>query len=105
MSCAVPDRVTITVERGGHRMKRLILGLAVGAGAMYLLDPEKGAERRARLLGMYTENKDTIHDYAHTAAQTAVVVGQNVDSLIEARKPSSRARSEKPSANDDTAPN
>ena len=56
-------------------MKRLLMGLAVGAGAMYLLDPDHGAERRAKLLGFYSENKDTFQDYAQTAAQTAVTVG------------------------------
>ena len=57
-------------------MKRLILGIAIGAGAMYLLDPENGAERRSRLLGFYSENKDTFQEYAQTATQTAVTVGR-----------------------------
>ena len=57
-------------------MKRLILGIAIGAGAMYLLDPENGAERRRRLLGFYAENKDSFQDYAQTASQTAVTVGR-----------------------------
>jgi len=61
-------------------MKRLLMGLAVGAGAMYLLDPDHGAERRAKLLGFYGENKDTFQDYAQTAAQTAVTVGQTAAS-------------------------
>ena len=56
-------------------MKRLFMGLAIGAGAMYLLDPQHGAERRAKLLGFYGENKDTFQEYAQTAAQTAVTVG------------------------------
>ena len=57
-------------------MKRLIMGMAIGAGAMYLLDPDNGAERRRRLLGFYSENKDTFQDYAQTASQTAVTVGR-----------------------------
>lgn len=59
-------------------MKRLIMGIAIGAGAMYLLDPENGAERRGKLLGFYGENKDTLQDYAQTAAQTAVTVSHTV---------------------------
>ncbi|MEA2684471.1 MAG: hypothetical protein QOK05_2799 [Chloroflexota bacterium] len=62
-------------------MKRLIMGVAIGAGAMYLLDPEKGAERRGRLLGFYGENKDSFQDYAQTAAQTAVTVSHTVSDV------------------------
>ncbi|MFN2465672.1 MAG: YtxH domain-containing protein [Candidatus Dormibacteria bacterium] len=65
-------------------MKRMLMGIAVGAGAMYLLDPEKGSERRGKLLGFYGENKDTFQDYAQTAAQTAVTVGQTVGSTASA---------------------
>jgi gas vesicle protein len=61
-------------------MKRMLMGIAIGAGAMYLLDPEKGEERRRRLLGFYSENKDTFQDYAQTAAQTAVTIGETVGS-------------------------
>ena len=55
-------------------MKRMLMSVALGAGAMYLLDPDHGAERRAKLFGFYSENKDTIQDYAQTATQTAVTV-------------------------------
>jgi gas vesicle protein len=58
----------------------MLMGLAVGAGAMYLLDPDHGAERRAKLLGFYGENKDTFQEYAQTAAQTAVTVGHTAAS-------------------------
>jgi len=61
-------------------MKRMLMGLAVGAGAMYLMDPDHGAERRAKLFGFYSENKDTIQEYAQTAASTAVTVGQTAAS-------------------------
>jgi hypothetical protein len=61
-------------------MKRMLMGIAVGAGAMYLLDPDHGAERRAKLFGFYSENKDTFQDYAQTATQTAVTVGHTAAS-------------------------
>jgi gas vesicle protein len=62
-------------------MKRLIMGVAIGAGAMYLLDPERGAERRSKLFGFYGENKDTFQDYAQTAAQTAATVSHTVSDV------------------------
>ena len=61
-------------------MKKMLIGVAIGAGAMYLLDPDHGAERRSKLLGFYSENKDTFQDYAQTATQTAVTVGQTAAS-------------------------
>ena len=61
-------------------MKKMLMGVAIGAGAMYLLDPDHGAERRSKLLGFYSENKDTFQDYAQTATQTAVTVGQSAAS-------------------------
>ncbi|MGI8609714.1 MAG: YtxH domain-containing protein [Candidatus Dormibacteria bacterium] len=61
-------------------MKRMLMGVAVGAGAMYLLDPDHGAERRGKLLGFYSENKDTMQDYAQTATQAAVTVSHTAAS-------------------------
>ncbi|HEV1998761.1 MAG TPA: YtxH domain-containing protein [Candidatus Dormibacteraeota bacterium] len=61
-------------------MKKMLMGVAIGAGAMYLLDPDHGAERRGKLLGFYSENKDTFQDYAQTATQTAVTVSQTAAS-------------------------
>ena len=61
-------------------MKKMLMGVAMGAGAMYLLDPDHGAERRSKLLGFYSENKDTFQDYAQTATQTAVTVGHTAAS-------------------------
>jgi gas vesicle protein len=47
-------------------LKSFIAGAAVGAAAVYLTDPEKGAERRARVLRMWQENRDDIHQAVHT---------------------------------------
>jgi hypothetical protein len=38
-------------------MRKLILGLIVGGTAVYFLDPEKGAERRNRLIGMVNKQE------------------------------------------------
>ena len=61
-------------------MKRMLMGVAVGAAAMYLLDPDHGAQRRGKLFGFYSENKDTFQDYAQTASQTAVTLSQTAAS-------------------------
>lgn len=46
------EDVEFTENKGGGRFfLGLLLGGAVGAGALYLLDPEKGEERRQSLMG------------------------------------------------------
>lgn len=55
-------------------MKKLLLGIAIGAGAVYFMDPTHGDERRRKLVGMWDENKDTVLGVTSTvgsAAQTA----------------------------------
>ena len=61
-------------------MKKMLMGVAVGAAAMYLLDPDHGAQRRGKLFGFYSENKDTFQDYAQTASQTAVTLSHTAAS-------------------------
>ena len=52
-------------------VKAMLLWTAVGAGAIYLLDPAKGADRRRRARQLWSENKDQIVDQVGKAADTA----------------------------------
>lgn len=47
---------------------RALLWMGLGAGAMYLLDPEQGRRRRARVREKMTEARRRIHERATTAA-------------------------------------
>jgi len=64
-------------------MRRLILGLAIGAGLAYYLDPTRGTERRRRLTGFLTNNREQIHEVARTTAQVASSVGQGAQQVAE----------------------
>ncbi len=50
-------------------LKRFILGAAVGAGAMYLLDPDSGPTRRRQAMSLWAENKDQVFETARTTSQ------------------------------------
>ena len=41
-------------------MKRLIAGLAIGAGLMYLFDPRNGKDRRQQLRERFTDAKSNL---------------------------------------------
>jgi gas vesicle protein len=51
-------------------MKRLALGAALGGLAVYLYDPERGADRRARLSTLWSENRATAMEAGRAASQT-----------------------------------
>ena len=52
-------------------VKKLLIGAAAGAGAMYFLDPNKGPERRRQALRLWSENKDDVLETATKAGGTA----------------------------------
>src|SRR5687768_9194888 len=54
---------------------QLLTGIGVGFGLMYLLDPERGARRRARL-------RDAAVNAAHTAADAADAAGRDLSNRI-----------------------
>lgn len=64
-------------------MRRLILGIAIGAGLAYILDPTRGADRRRRLTGYLSNNREQIHEVARTTAQVASTVGQTAQQVAE----------------------
>ena len=49
-------------------MKRLLLGAALGAGAMFFLDPVSGKQRRRQALHLWNENKGDVLEGARTAS-------------------------------------
>jgi hypothetical protein len=51
-------------------MKRLAIGAALGGLAVYLYDPELGAERRARLSSLWMENSASALQAGRAASQT-----------------------------------
>jgi len=52
-------------------VKRLIAGLAIGAGLMYLFDPKNGKERRRRLRDRIDDARSGIEQRIHGGMDTA----------------------------------
>jgi gas vesicle protein len=57
-------------------LRRLFLGAVLGAGAMYLLDPDKGHERRRQALNLWAENKDQVLETARSTSMQVQAVSQ-----------------------------
>ncbi|MHB8507767.1 MAG: hypothetical protein ACYDGR_03860 [Candidatus Dormibacteria bacterium] len=63
-------------------MKRMIMGAAIGAAAMYLLDPEHGSQRRAHLTGAWRAQKGTVLEAARSTAGTVSSVSQGMGAMV-----------------------
>ena len=66
-------------------MKKLLLGALAGAVAVYFLDPERGAERRARVSSRWLEQKDQVLDVARQAGEIVNSASQGVTELVGQR--------------------
>lgn len=60
---------TITVQGGDPGL--FVLGALMGAGVMYLLDPDRGRRRRARLRDRFVHGAHEAEDLGGAAASTA----------------------------------
>ncbi|HEV3233728.1 MAG TPA: hypothetical protein VG329_04185 [Candidatus Dormibacteraeota bacterium] len=63
-------------------MRKIIFGAVLGAVAMYLLDPERGAERRLVVTNLWSERKDTVLEAARTTAGAVSSVSQGVGGVV-----------------------
>ena len=54
---------------------RLLFGVAIGAGLMFLFDPERGSDRRTRLREQLRPSRATREDELGTDIQTRPVSG------------------------------
>ena len=80
-------------------MGRFLYGALIGGAAMYLLDPESGAERRQRLAGWWRRNRgpmmevgqatsqriDDLKPAAEQAASSAAETAQRATSKVRGR--------------------
>jgi hypothetical protein len=65
-------------------MRKILFGAVLGAVAMYLLDPERGAERRLTVTNLWSERKDTVLEAARTTAGAVSSVSQGVGGVVGA---------------------
>ncbi|MDP9325598.1 MAG: hypothetical protein M3O87_03575 [Candidatus Dormibacteraeota bacterium] len=63
-------------------MRKILFGAVLGAVAMYLLDPERGAERRMVVTNLWSERKDTVLEAARTTAGAVSSASQGVAGVV-----------------------
>ena len=66
-------------------MRKLLFGAIIGALAVYLLDPERGSERRARFTQRWGQQKDSVLDVARQAGGIVGSASQGVTELVGQR--------------------
>jgi gas vesicle protein len=103
------DRYDIAYEQGASQARSgllfggVLIGALAGAAAMYLLDPTRGAGRRAQLTSRATGLRN---DIARTARRGAQDVENRVDAAApeqEATKSNRRASNRAKGSQDETA--
>ncbi len=63
-------------------MKKIIFGALLAVAGFYYFHPEKGAERRNKLSGLWGARKDTVLDAARTTSSVVAGVSQDVGDLV-----------------------
>jgi gas vesicle protein len=61
-------------------MRRILFGAIIGGAAVYLLDPEHGPRRRARLRAGWEQNREPI---LNTASKTAATAQESVSQFTD----------------------
>ncbi|MDQ6721328.1 MAG: YtxH domain-containing protein [Candidatus Dormibacteraeota bacterium] len=84
-------------------MKRLLIGLALGAGVTYFLDPVSGKQRRQRALHLWNENKDDVLEGARTASGQVQIASRQAASAVSKVTSAIGERVELTAADDDAS--
>jgi hypothetical protein len=63
-------------------MRKILFGAVLGAILMYFCDPQRGAERRELITGLWGERKDTVLEAARTTAEAVSGASQQVQTVI-----------------------
>jgi gas vesicle protein len=84
-------------------MKRLLIGLALGAGVAYFLDPVSGKQRRQQALHHWNENKDDVLEGARTASGQVQIASRQAASAASKVTSAIGKRVEQATADDDAS--
>jgi hypothetical protein len=63
-------------------VRKILFGALLGAAAMYFMDPERGAERRLMIEGLWRERKDTVLEAARTTASAVSTASSEVSEVV-----------------------
>ena len=64
-------------------MRKILFGALLGGALVYFFDPDRGAERRARLSSRWGEQRDSVLDLARSAGGAAGTIGHGVTELVD----------------------
>ncbi len=84
-------------------MKRLLIGLVLGVGVIYFLDPASGEQRRRNALHLWRENKDDVLEGARTASGQVQVASRQAASAASKVTSAIGERVEQATTDDDAS--
>jgi hypothetical protein len=80
-------------------VKKLLFGAVIGAVIMYFLDPVGGADRRRKLSGDWTGQKDTVLEAARNTAAAATSMSHSVSDVVGSKAGGARGDGESTNGN------